>query len=375
MVLAIAGLPTATRALVSVKQFGAKGDGVTDDTAALTAALAADPGSLYFPPGVYLTGPFTVSKQVDLVGAGRLESFIKLRNGANANLMTVATAALPKIRHLQFDGNRANNTSGHLVHFPAGTGYQGGADFDSCTFRNAPQNGINVETSRNNGRIVDCFFGPANDTNVFMGGTDWMIHGSILGDSATNIRATATASALSIAHCFVFRGSEYNINIEDGHYAWIRGCSIDSGGKVGLRLAALGSTTPRQHLVQGNIFFHHSTSAPGTYSAIVCEQVDGPVISGNSFFHYPSNAVPKYLVECKSSPTNITFAGNTYTAGDYTTAVTNSAAAFAIMHNRGPAAVLNAQSATQLGTLTRKIEVFDGSGASLGFVPVYGTIS
>ncbi len=31
--------------------------------------------------------------------------------------------------------------------------------------------------------------------------------------------------------------------------------------------------------------------------------------------------------------------------------------------------------ATTLGTIVRKIEVFDGSGQSLGFVPVYGTIT
>jgi hypothetical protein len=43
--------------LISVKSYGAKGDGVTDDTAAITAAKnaadAAGAKSLYFPRGVY----------------------------------------------------------------------------------------------------------------------------------------------------------------------------------------------------------------------------------------------------------------------------------------------------------------------------------
>ena len=39
---------------VSVKDFGAVGDGVTDDTAAIQAAIASAPGTLEFPAGVYL---------------------------------------------------------------------------------------------------------------------------------------------------------------------------------------------------------------------------------------------------------------------------------------------------------------------------------
>ena len=62
--------------IVSVKDFGAKGDGTTDDTAALTAFFNAmtSNGSYYLPSGVYLTSGFSITKNalsnVTLYGNG-----------------------------------------------------------------------------------------------------------------------------------------------------------------------------------------------------------------------------------------------------------------------------------------------------------------
>ena len=55
--------------IVNVKNYGAKGDGVADDTAALTAALTAGAGKTVFaPPGTYkLTGNFTLAVNTRLV--------------------------------------------------------------------------------------------------------------------------------------------------------------------------------------------------------------------------------------------------------------------------------------------------------------------
>lgn len=61
--------------VINVKDYGAKGDGVTDDTAAINAAHAATPegGRLWFPPGSYrTTAPITITRQVSVDMAGRI---------------------------------------------------------------------------------------------------------------------------------------------------------------------------------------------------------------------------------------------------------------------------------------------------------------
>src|SRR5690348_8476478 len=59
----------------NVRWYGAAGDGVTDDTSAITqavAAAAATKGIVYFPPGDYKHSTFTISNdRVVLEGAGK----------------------------------------------------------------------------------------------------------------------------------------------------------------------------------------------------------------------------------------------------------------------------------------------------------------
>ncbi|MBL8798487.1 MAG: hypothetical protein JNM56_31620 [Planctomycetia bacterium] len=75
----------ADAGFADVKAFGAKGDGVTDDTAALQAAFAGKVHALYFPPGVYLVSDSIVtstSKRYFIQGAGPAKSVIRLKDSA-----------------------------------------------------------------------------------------------------------------------------------------------------------------------------------------------------------------------------------------------------------------------------------------------------
>ncbi len=102
--------------VVNVKNFGAKCDGVTDDTAAIQAAINAGAGKalVYVPPGTNwcMVSGLSVPSNSHITIDGK----IKLSNNANATVINIATfASYVTIDGTGIiDGNRANNTGGGL---------------------------------------------------------------------------------------------------------------------------------------------------------------------------------------------------------------------------------------------------------------------
>jgi hypothetical protein len=110
-----------------VRAFGAKGDGSTDDTAAVQAAIdaaAVSGGMVWLAPGTYLCGTIVLKSKVHVVGSGYEVSILKLKAGTNASLLKGANfdtltgsdshagIAQWSLQDLTVDGNRANNTAG-----------------------------------------------------------------------------------------------------------------------------------------------------------------------------------------------------------------------------------------------------------------------
>lgn len=104
---------------LNVKDYGAIGDGITDDSAAIQAVinlLPATGGEIFFPSGTYLIGtPLNInaiSSGLVLSGAG-WSSVLMLKNGVNDYLVkqTAGSMVGARIASLKFDCNSTNQTA------------------------------------------------------------------------------------------------------------------------------------------------------------------------------------------------------------------------------------------------------------------------
>jgi len=135
----------------SIVNYGAIGDGVTDNTAAFTAALATG-APVYVPPGVYITAPLNLTSGTVIFGAGAI-SVVKLKTGSNLPFITLNNATGAMLNNFTVDGNKTGN-SGSGVH---GIMIFGGANnaVDNMWIQNTLGDGVNVTSNATDVMIFD----------------------------------------------------------------------------------------------------------------------------------------------------------------------------------------------------------------------------
>lgn len=147
------------RAAHNVKDYGARGDGSTDDTAAIAAALASGSRAVYFPPGTYMTDAQTGVGDIMLFGDGPGISIIKLNNNGDDHVLNFNTLTNIIIRNLEIDGNRDNITSGQNGQ---GLRFNACSDvwIDGCYIHDCESYGIGMQgstTSHTRYWITNCY--------------------------------------------------------------------------------------------------------------------------------------------------------------------------------------------------------------------------
>lgn len=109
---------------INAKEFGAKGDGTTDDTLsiqnAIDFAFSQGGGVVLLPKGVYIITTLDLKNNVSLYGTNPTLSTLKQKNNTNipvlpmnnaVNMITIINSKVNvEIRNLTLDGNKSNQT-------------------------------------------------------------------------------------------------------------------------------------------------------------------------------------------------------------------------------------------------------------------------
>jgi len=254
---------------VSVKDFGAIGDGVADDTAAMQAAH--NTGQLiYYPAGTYV---FTTISFVQggIIGAGNLTKLIST-NANSANLITFTgttsvNAALFKNFIIVAASTKSNGAA--LAILPA-SGELSYLMIDGLYTYNTPI-GISLNQC-NYGSVINCtiinytLFGVYFQNHITYGAGDFLI--------ADNFINTAIPT-----------GNRIGIFQDSGGGLRIIGNKI-LGGAVGYALNYSGSTPSGPLVIVGNSFENFDAQAI-YFSCISTGYFGGIVISGNELGQTP----------------------------------------------------------------------------------------
>lgn len=197
---------------ISVKSYGAKGDGVTDDTNAIKSALnelvPAVGGTIYFPTGTYIISEtILIGGNVTIYGDGVFNSLIKLADNSNCDIISNDENTIMyyiKIHDIGLDGNAQNNTSG------SGILLHNASDSQIYNVRIANFKDDGIHFTANNyslaPMIYNCFIRGENDyttgSGIFCDGavTDLFINNVDIGWCGTagiNLSATNGSSIIN----------------------------------------------------------------------------------------------------------------------------------------------------------------------------------
>jgi hypothetical protein len=147
--------------LISVKDFGATGDGTTDDTVAIQSAVNAAAGkALYFPGGTYIVSDVITLVSNTVIYGDQGITTLKLKAqtyaAANVSIFVLTSITNVYIYGLIFNGNKGNIGT---TRNPINTIFQSTkVTFDTCEWIACEGICLNISTSVDSFAVLNCRF-------------------------------------------------------------------------------------------------------------------------------------------------------------------------------------------------------------------------
>jgi hypothetical protein len=333
----------------NVKSYGALGNGVTDDTAAIQAAIndaMPNKGRVFLPIGNYIVTGLTIglngarfsaeivgeSWQGDIGQANAGGVKVTLAPNSNNSMFTVAPTAAPcRFENLYLDGNRTNQNGTSIgvlfSDYTTDTAKQRSAHFYNVRMESFRTHGVQIGTLRNAGTmdrvvILNCGTSGVGKCLVMGSCNDWRVHRSDFG-GAEDVGVHITGGGSSVwTDTNFFTNNLCGVKMDSSSLdAWFEGCSFDTNQQQGVVLvgSTQNSSTSRYNRSFHNCRFNqNSLQTNNTYADIKLQDEPAAVFVGNFFIRGTAAAtggnLPKYHLEIAGTTDRVMWVGNSYQA-------------------------------------------------------------
>lgn len=307
---------STTTLFVNVKDLGARGDGVTDDTAAVQAAIDQG-GVTWFPTGDYSCRTLVMRKASRLAGANSgtytyangayaadylgTASRIVRRAGTNAPLISGPVGAKRVIlEDLELDGNSPAQTSGaaHVVLLADASGTEdtqwvisrcyihGRIDPNASSWGSAGSN-VYIGAGRMACHIVNSVSNYANVHGLQINGADTVVHGCIVGDNGAD-GIVIGAWVTTVTACAVYNNTNGVFVASTGNGSpkriMLNGNGIDRNRHSGVLVDKGNATGAAGVSIMSNAFTTNGTALDNTWAHVGINAVTGHVALGGNIF-------------------------------------------------------------------------------------------
>ncbi|MBU3142584.1 right-handed parallel beta-helix repeat-containing protein [Clostridium sp. CF012] len=236
---------------VSVKSFGALGDGTTDDTIAIQNAINSltTGGTLFFQKGTYLSNPLKIKSRVILLGDG-FGTVLKARPSLGNHFITLENVNVERcgIVNMVVDGNNLNQTAPYdIIHFdPIGGQWETNEQnylFENLAIRNSKNHGVYLSQECRGGKFnnVDIYWCDGDGSYV-IGSDNFFINSVCWGNGLNGFHNRGGNNFYTNCKGF-YNGMLNSVDAGDGFYmdessvsTKLSNCEAQENGRNGLTL-------------------------------------------------------------------------------------------------------------------------------------------